>query len=159
MNGYSIKEQSDARLKTNIQDSSVDAVGLINQIEIKEFDWIETQEHECAGMIAQQLQEVIPDLVSAKQSGQLTIKTTKLIPYLIKAIQELTAYVTEGTSTFGVREGWKDPYTQQEKIEFINANLECQSRPLQTSEAAEVQKTIKVKTQLPIKKQGEYNHE
>lgn len=60
---------------------------------MKEFDWIESNEHEDIGMIAQQLKEVLPDLVyEDKETSKLSIKTDILIPYLIKAIQELSQF-------------------------------------------------------------------
>ena len=89
--GNSIVNQSDARLKTNINDTKVNALDTLSNIELKEFDWIEDGSHEAIGMIAQQLQTVAPDLVfEDSQTGKLSIKTIKLIPYLIKAIQELS---------------------------------------------------------------------
>lgn len=94
MNGYNILNQSDARLKTNIEDTSVNALDKINQIELKEFDWIKTNEHENIGMIAQQLETVLPDLVHRdEKTDKLSIKTDKFIPYLIKAVQELYSLV------------------------------------------------------------------
>ena len=122
MCGHSILNQSDVRLKTNIQDTQVSALDVINQIKLKEFDWIESGEHEDIGMIAQQLQTILPDLVfEDKKTGKLSIKTTKFIPYLIKSIQELTEYITGGMSTFSLRNGWTDTYTDVEKIAFIKS--------------------------------------
>ena len=78
-------------MKTNINDTKVNALDILSSIELKEFDWIEDGSHEEIGMIAQQLQTVAPDLVfEDEQTGKLSIKTIKLIPYLIKAIQELS---------------------------------------------------------------------
>ncbi len=89
--GNSIVNQSDARLKTNINDTKINAIDVLSNIELKEFDWIEDGSHEDIGMIAQQLRTVAPDLVfEDNETGKLSIKTIKLIPYLIKAIQELS---------------------------------------------------------------------
>lgn len=90
MNGWSINNQSDLRVKTNIQDSKVDGLAVLNSIDMKEFDWIATGEHEPIGVIAQQLAVLAPELVQEEKDGHLTIKTTKLIFYLIKAIQQLS---------------------------------------------------------------------
>lgn len=75
-------------------------------------------------MIAQQLQEVLPALVNEnKETGRLSIKSDKFIPYLIKAIQELTEYVTGDISVMSADSGaWIDSYTDDEKTEFIAAN-------------------------------------
>lgn len=91
MRNYNILNSSDARLKTNIESTEVNALDTLNQIELKQFDWIENDNHEDIGMIAQQLQNILPDLVHENESnGKLSIKTDRFIPYLIKAIQELS---------------------------------------------------------------------
>lgn len=90
MNGWSINNQSDLRVKTNIQDSKIDGLAVLNSIDMKEFDWIATGEHEPIGIIAQQLAVLAPELIQEEKDGHLTIKTTKLIFYLIKAIQQLS---------------------------------------------------------------------
>ena len=111
MHNWDILNQSDARMKKNIQDCSVNALELLNNIELKEFDWVQTGEHEAVGIIAQQLQEFAPELVKEEKDGHLSIKTLKFVFYLIKAVQELSGN-TEKRST------WKDPYTLLEKKAF-----------------------------------------
>lgn len=111
MHNWDILNQSDARMKKNIQDCSVHALELLNNIELKEFDWVQTGEHEAVGIIAQQLQEFAPELVKEEKDGHLSIKTLKFVFYLIKAVQELSGN-TEKRST------WKDPYTLLEKKVF-----------------------------------------
>lgn len=91
MHGNSILNQSDARLKTDIHPTDVRALDLLNQIDLQKFRWIENGEREDIGIIAQQLQEIAPDLVHENPSdGHLSIKTDKLVLYCIKAIQELS---------------------------------------------------------------------
>lgn len=111
---------SDARLKTNIRNCSIDALDIINRIEMKEFDWIKTGDHEDIGMIAQQLQSIEPNFVGEDKSnnGQLFIKYDKIIPYLIKAVKELSNYVVNNDDTTIVSTSWKDPYTDEEKKIF-----------------------------------------
>lgn len=111
MHNWDINNQSDARMKKNIQSCSVNALELLNNIELKEFDWVQTGEHEAVGIIAQQLQEFAPELVKEEKDGHLSIKTLKFVFYLIKAVQELSGN-TEKRST------WKDPYTLLEKKAF-----------------------------------------
>lgn len=110
MHNWDILNQSDARMKKNIQDCSINALELLNNIELKEFDWVQSNEHEPIGIIAQQLEEFAPQLVEEKD-GHLNIKTTKLIYYLIKAIQELSGRKEKRTT-------WKDPYTLLDKKVF-----------------------------------------
>ncbi len=147
MHNYSILNQSDARYKTNIEDASTEVLPLLSEIELKEFDWIESGEHCDMGIIAQQLQTILPDLVDTnKTTGRLSIKTDKFIPYLIKAIQELTRYSNvrgeAETSDFASKPKWVDEYTANEKTAFISANL----RP------AKSDKVKKTKIIIPIAK-------
>lgn len=91
LHGHSILNSSDARLKTDIHPTDVKAIDLLNQIDLQKFRWIENGEREDIGIIAQQLQEIAPDLVHENPSdGHLSIKTDKLVLYCIKAIQELS---------------------------------------------------------------------
>lgn len=113
MHGFSIKNQSDARMKKNINPTSVNALSLLNSIDMKEFDWVRSGEHEPIGIIAQQLQLFAPELVEEEKDGHLSIKTTKFIFYLIKAIQELSG-------ADYTKPEWIDPYTLQEKLEFCS---------------------------------------
>ena len=83
---------SDRRLKTNIVPYDGKVMDSLNAIEIVSFDWIETGEHEPAGVIAQDLRDVLPNLVYGNEStGYLSIDQTGLIPYMIKALQEIDA--------------------------------------------------------------------
>ena len=94
LHNFSILNNSDIRLKTNICDTDINALDLLNKIDLKSFDWIEDSKHENIGMIAQQIQAVIPDLVHEdKETSKLSIDQIKLIPYIIKAIQELSSII------------------------------------------------------------------
>lgn len=122
MQGYGITNQSDARLKKNIIPSEISALKVINSIQLMSFDWIETEEHEQIGMIAQQLQEIEPSLVyTDPDTGLLSIKTTAFIPYLIRAVQELTSLMNI-SSPVNNSETWVDPYTLKEKTEAVAKN-------------------------------------
>lgn len=127
MHNWDILNQSDARMKKNIQDCSINALELLNNIELKEFDWIQSNEHEPIGIIAQQLQEFAPELVEEKD-GHLSIKTMKLIFYLIKAVQELSGKTEKRTV-------WQDPYTLLDKKVFcakINAGSQTREEKKHT---------------------------
>lgn len=90
MHKWKVKNESDLRVKTNIQDTAIDCLKVLNSVDIKEFDWIETGKHDI-GIIAQQLQKVAPELVFTDEvDGHLSINTMNLIFYLIKAVQQLS---------------------------------------------------------------------
>lgn len=138
LHNYSILNQSDARYKENITPTQVDALSVLSAIELKAFDWIESGEHSEIGFIAQQLQEVLPDLVNENgQTGRLSVKTDKLIPYLVKAVQELSSLVansgtlpnytlvnetTTKNNAYAMPKQWIDKYTDEEKRNFIANN-------------------------------------
>lgn len=111
MHGYSIKNQSDARMKKDIHPTGVKALEILNAIDLKEFKWVQTDEFEPIGIIAQQLQLIAPELVTEEKDGHLSIQTTKFIFYLIKAVQELSGDNYEKLP-------WVDPFTLVEKKAF-----------------------------------------
>lgn len=145
LHNYSILNQSDARYKTNIEATEIEAIPLLSKIDLKKFDWIESGEHCDIGMIAQQLQEVLPALVDEnKETGRLSIKSDKFIPYLIKAIQELTDYIMGDISVMAAKSApWTDDYTAAEKADFIAAN----------SYKDDLEIVEKPKTLIPINKE------
>ena len=87
---------SDKRLKTNVKPTKVKAVDLLNKIEIVEFNWKKDNKFEKIGAIAQQVQSVDKDLVVRDMDDKQTyndylrINYYDTIPYLIKAVQELS---------------------------------------------------------------------
>ena len=87
---------SDKRFKTNIKPTKVKAVDLLSKIEMVEFNWKKDNKFEKIGAIAQQVQSVEKSLVvkdmDSKQSHSdyLRISYYDAIPYLIKAVQELS---------------------------------------------------------------------
>lgn len=87
---------SDKRLKTNIKPTKINALDTLNNIEIVEFNWKKDGKFEKIGAIAQQVQSVDKDLVvydmDDKQTynDYLRINYYDTIPYLIKAVQELS---------------------------------------------------------------------
>ncbi len=92
-----VKSQiSDERLKTNIKPTKINALDTLNSIQMVEFNWKKDGKFEKIGAIAQQVQSVDESLVvydmDDKQTynDYLRISYYNTIPYLIKAIQELS---------------------------------------------------------------------
>ena len=140
MNNYSILNQSDIRLKTNVQDTNVNALSLLSKIDLKSFDWIETSKHENIGMIAQQLKDVIPDLVVEDEStGKLSIKMINFVPYLIKAIQELLERSSKKTGEKTKQDivKYDDKMSMNDKKIFVK-----QMRDISKTKLVEQQKAI-----------------
>ena len=87
---------SDKRLKENIAPTTVNALDIINKLDMVEFDFIKDKKHEEVGLIAQEVEEVIPQAISRNPENEddfLHIDYTAFVPYLIKAIQELNQKV------------------------------------------------------------------
>lgn len=116
LHGWGYTNNSDVRLKTNIKDTAIRGLEVVNAIDLKEFDWIQSGEHQPIGIIAQQIQSFAPELISEdKNDGHLKLNTDKLVYYCIKAIQELCE--KEGLKYD--KPVYTDPYTYLEKKTFI----------------------------------------
>ena len=89
---YWIDRVSDRRLKRDIVDTNVNAIDRINQLRMVAFDFIKTGKHEEIGLIAQEVEAILPSAISKnpeKEDDYLHIDYVAIVPYLIKAIQEL----------------------------------------------------------------------
>jgi hypothetical protein len=89
------KDLSDRRYKTNIQDSQVNGLDVIERLKTysyrKEYDG-KVEDISC-GIMAQDVQEVAPEAFLENPDGAYSYNTFALLPYLIKAIQELNKKV------------------------------------------------------------------
>ena len=95
-------QKSDKRLKENITDTAVKALDKINRLRMVAFDFIESKKHEEIGLIAQEAETIVPRIVSRdpeNPDGYLHIDYTALVPYLIKAIQELNQKIEKMEKT------------------------------------------------------------
>lgn len=88
---------SDVRLKHNIK--SIDkALDKVNKIQGIEFDWKELERihgnkgHD-VGVIAQEVEKVIPEVVTTRDNGYKAVKYEKIVPLLIEAIKDLSKQV------------------------------------------------------------------
>ena len=89
------KDISDRRYKTNIKDSQVSGLDVIKKLKTysyrKEYDG-KIEDISC-GIMAQDVQEVTPEAFLENPDGAYSYNTFALLPYLIKAIQELNQKV------------------------------------------------------------------
>ena len=85
------KEISDRRYKSNIQDSQVSGLDVIEKLKTysyrKEYDG-KIEDISC-GIMAQDVQKYAPEAFFENPDGAYSYRTFELVPYLIKAIQEL----------------------------------------------------------------------
>ena len=89
------KDISDRRYKTNIQDSQVSGLDIIEKLKTysyrKEYD--DKIEDIACGIMAQDVQKYAPEAFFENPDGAYSYNTFALVPYLIKAIQELNQKV------------------------------------------------------------------
>ena len=114
MGGNNITNQSDERLKDNIQLIPDEALKKIMNIPIVSFDWLNGGGHVDAGVIAQAIQKDFPNCVT-EDNGIYSVIPVNLIYWLIKAVQELNDKV-DGSQTI---QGLVDQYSKEEKMKFI----------------------------------------
>ena len=82
---------SDMRVKNNIE-TITDALAKVNSMRGVSFDWANGM-GSAVGVIAQEVQEVVPQAVSSQPDGLLNVAYGNLVGVLIEAIKELSAKV------------------------------------------------------------------
>jgi hypothetical protein len=92
-----VHETSDDRLKTDVREltDALDAVGLLRGVS---FEWNEAAGSAGAvpgrrsiGVLAQDVEQVFPELVSAPEGSHKAVDYSKLTAVLIEAVKELRA--------------------------------------------------------------------
>jgi hypothetical protein len=104
---------SDAKLKENITDAT-SKLDKVNQLRVRNYNLIGSELKQI-GFVAQEFEQVFPSMVEEspdtdKDNNNLgtttkTIKTTVLIPILVKAIQEQQALIENLTTRLNALEG------------------------------------------------------
>ena len=89
---------SDVSLKENIQPIN-NALDKVSKLKGVTFDWKQSDSlleiKEDIGFIAQDVQEVLPELVRENDNGKLSVRDKGIVPVLVEAIKELEARVKE----------------------------------------------------------------
>jgi hypothetical protein len=84
-----INSSSDSRLKKNIK-TVKSALDTVNALRGVTFEWKEGN-GKAIGLIAQEVQGVLPEIVSTDDNGYLGIRYTNVVGVLVEAIKELKA--------------------------------------------------------------------
>lgn len=90
---------SDATLKTNVQ-TLTDPINTVKQMRGVSFDWIANSKSE-VGVIAQEIESVIPQLVNTDEHGIKSVKYGNIVAVLIEAIKEQQAQIDALTNQMG----------------------------------------------------------
>jgi hypothetical protein len=85
---------SDISLKENVKPIS-NALNKVEKLQGVTFNWKEKQENilnikEDIGFIAQDVQNILPELVRKNENGKLSLRHQGIIPVLLEAIKELS---------------------------------------------------------------------
>jgi phage minor structural protein len=91
---------SDRKLKSNIEDSTLNALEEIGKIKTRSFNWVKDGSFEACSFVAQEIEEAIGEkhVLKVKQNDGSTsyqIAEKGFIPLLVKATQELEAMQKE----------------------------------------------------------------
>jgi hypothetical protein len=129
-----INETSDGRLKKNIMPIT-SALSKVLSLEGVTYDWRREEFPERNflagkqyGLIAQELEKIIPELVDTDEEGWKSIEYSHLVPVLIEAIKEQQAIIAnqqlELTSLKSVRE----------QVDMLKACVELLNEHIRTSQ-------------------------
>lgn len=88
-----VLSNSDERLKENIYPID-NALSRVGQIEGVYFDWKKGGDRQ-VGVIAQQVEKVLPEVVSQDKDSYLSVDYSKIVPLLIEAINEQNSIIMD----------------------------------------------------------------
>ena len=91
---FQLVDTSDERLKQDIVDTTVSGLTSVNSMKVRDFAYKRNPTETIkAGFVAQELQTAFPSAVSYSESDDdkiLSVSRERLVPVLVKAIQELS---------------------------------------------------------------------
>jgi hypothetical protein len=94
----SFTASSDKRLKENIESYSCDK-SILN-LEVKKFDFINGTKNQI-GCLAQDLQEICPELVKEGEDGYLSIYESKIVYLLLQELKKQNKRITDLEAILG----------------------------------------------------------
>jgi hypothetical protein len=103
----SITAISDRSLKTNIRPLETGLVEIM-KLQPRRFDWINGDASNVAGFIAQEVEEVLPELVTdqmySESETKKALKMGDILPTLVSAIQQQQAIIASLTDRIAILE-------------------------------------------------------
>lgn len=95
MTAHTFSATSDLRAKTEVKDieSATETVGQLRGVSYKMKD--DTSERQRYGLIAQEVEEVLPSLVHEVEEGHKSVNYIDIIGILVESVKELSARVKE----------------------------------------------------------------
>lgn len=86
--GWWCSWNSDARLKENISDFSLESTDWLDNIRLRKYNYI-GQDKEKIGVLAQELEEIMPIAAQTGKNGYMTIDLSQLLFMTIASLKEL----------------------------------------------------------------------
>lgn len=89
----SLNQSSDARLKKNVT-TLTSSLAMVNRLRGVRYNWKdESRSENKIGFIAQEVEEVLPELVKTREDGFKGVNYAEMTAVLVEAVKELTAQV------------------------------------------------------------------
>ncbi|MCF0041686.1 tail fiber domain-containing protein [Dyadobacter fanqingshengii] len=123
-NGYlngNLIQTSDRRLKTNIQPFK-NSLGKVNGLQGYHYNWEDKTRDQTmqTGLIAQEVEQVFPELVSTNKDGFKSVNYIGLVPHLIESVKELKSKTDEIAVLRKELEGMRE---MGKRLELLEASL------------------------------------
>ena len=98
---FALTDVSDKRLKENIRDTEVKGLDAVSSMKVRDFEWKKSGDTCIGGFVAQELESAFAPAVvgedgALKEDGTIEpmgVSRERLVPVLVKAIQELSKKV------------------------------------------------------------------
>jgi hypothetical protein len=120
-NSQGIQETSDARFKKNISNIS-NALSTVLNLEGVTYNWRTEEFPERSfgermeyGVIAQQVEKVVPELVSTDKDGFKSVQYSHMVPLLLEAIKEQQLIINSQSQEIGVLKASVDAISEHIK--------------------------------------------
>src|SRR5262249_26172790 len=121
---------SDARFKRNMR-PIVNALEAINRLQPVRFDWRrdefpkrEFSDRHQIGLIAQEVEQIVPEVVFKESDGYYSIDYSKLTPLLIEAIREQQKSIeSQARQIASLKQKDDELVTQRETIDRLEQRL------------------------------------
>lgn len=129
-----INETSDERLKKNFEsiEGSLDKVmamaGKYYDWRISEFPNLGLSEGRQVGVIAQEMEKILPEVVTTGEDGFKAVEYGHIVPVLIEAIKEQQAIIAGQQEKLTALEGVKS------EMEMLKASIELLNEHIRTSQ-------------------------
>lgn len=85
--GTNYNTSSDANLKRNIRPTQENGIAWVKSLQVRDFEWVADGKPD-TGLVAQEVQDIFPLAVSEMGDGTLGYDPSKLVPRLIRALQQ-----------------------------------------------------------------------